>query len=1007
LFLLAGVAPASERFIDPAFLLRNWDLDDGLPSTRISAVARTADGYVWLATFNGLARFDGVRFSRFASENTPAFHNNQVASLLVDREGALWVGTYQGGLLKHAGDGFVAVDLPDAEGAAVKALAQDREGTIWIGTSGGALMRFGQGTVRTVGEAEGWSSTNTTKLLCDGAGRLWAVAGQRLLRFEAGRWGWPAEMEPPEHAVQAVAVSADGGLWVATLSGTEADNRGARIRKLKAGRWEPELEPYPWPQDSSRSRVRALYEDREGRLWCGTAGRGVFLRLPDGSWQQLAPEAPLVQLDTLCLAEDEGGVIWIGTRTEGLYQARPRLVRTLHMPDGASESEIVSACVTRDGGVWGGTDGAGLFRWRGNEVRQYGLDQGLGDLRVATLLEDSRSNLWAGTYGGLYRLRGDRFEAAAGSAALRSPTFALLEDRQGRLWAGSIGRLVCVENGHATVHGRDEGLGSGRVRAMAEDADGALWVALDGAGLYRRRGVHFEHQQPRVWADGHPVLRWPGEDCIRAVHFDADGSLWLATSGFGLHRLSEGVLQQWEWGPDGLPSSHQMALLEDRRGNLWLSSENGIFGLSKKALEHYRRGRNPALTPWRLTPDEGLSHKVCSGIGQPTAAQSPDGRMWFPDGIALATFDPEAIPRGVRTWPPLVEETVVDGRPLAPERDGVLRAKSGARSYQIHFSSPNILAPGRLRFRYKMDGLDKDWLEAGSERTAQFNRLAPGRYRFRVEASGPDQAWQPAASPLRVEVMPRFYERTSVQLAAGLALLAAVAGIALASERARSRRRLERLKLQQSMDQERQRIAADIHDELGAGLTEISLLGDGLRRDSQRVTSAEEVARQISTRARALTRSMDEVVWAINPRNDTLESFLTYLNHFAQEYLNRAGVRCRFDLPMELPELPLSSEARHHLYLASKEVLHNIVKHAGATEVWIRLGLDGRGFTLEIEDNGKGFDPAVPPRRGNGLANMRLRLEELRGQCLIDTAPGKGVRVKFAMACGTSRPPGG
>jgi signal transduction histidine kinase len=461
--------------------------------------------------------------------------------------------------------------------------------------------------------------------------------------------------------------------------------------------------------------------------------------------------------------------------------------------------------------------------------------------------------------------------------------------------------------------------------------------------------------------------------------------------------MRDDVLAKWEWRIDGLPSNHLLALLEDNVGNLWLSSENGVFGVSKQALDDYRPGQSPLLRPWRVTPADGLPHKICSAIGQPAAAKSADGRLWFPDGAALVAFDPAAMLRPIRIWPTIIEEAFVDGVRLTPDQDGVFRVKSGVRILEVHFSSPNMFSAGRLQFRYRLEGLDKDYFETSNSRVAVFHRLPPGGYRFSVEVSGAGGGWQPPANSLLLEVVPRLYERTSARVAAALALLAAVAGTAWAIERSRSRRRLDRLKLLQAMDHERQRIAADIHDELGAGLTEITLLGDGLRHDLPK-TPALDVVSEISAHARALTRSMDEVVWAINPRNDTLEGFLTYLNKFAQEYLNKAGVRCRWDAPLDLPDIPLSSEARHHLYMASKEAVHNIVKHAAASEVWIRLEVRARDFQIEIEDNGAGFDPAAPVPQGNGLANMRRRFDKLGGQCRIESSPGKGCRVRFVIA---------
>ena len=283
---------------------------------------------------------------------------------------------------------------------------------------------------------------------------------------------------------------------------------------------------------------------------------------------------------------------------------------------------------------------------------------------------------------------------------------------------------------------------------------------------------------------------------------------------------------------------------------------------------------------------------------------------------------------------------------------------------------------------------------------ANYNRLPPGRYIFRVMASGPEAEWPPLPTTFDLVVVPRIYERRSMQVAAGCVFVFLISGTVWRLERARWRHRLERLKLQYALDRERQRIARDIHDDLGSGLTQIILLSDSLREEVVQLPVGETMVREIASRARSLTRAMDEVVWAINPRNDTLESFLTYLNRFAQEYLTRAGLHCRWDVPLELPALTLSAETRHNLYLACKETLNNIVKHAGATEVWIRAELTPGRFCLAFEDNGKGFETSIGVERGNGLINIRQRLKDLRGQCNIDSSPGKGTKVQFVIRVG-------
>jgi signal transduction histidine kinase/streptogramin lyase len=658
------------------------------------------------------------------------------------------------------------------------------------------------------------------------------------------------------------------------------------------------------------------------------------------------------------------------------------------LPADASQNVVLTVCATHDGSLWAGTEGAGIFRWRQDELTSYGAEQGLENLHISALFEDNRSNLWVGTAGGLFRLRSDRFEPVEGSPALQTAVMSLFEDRRGHVWAGTRGGLARFSDNDVRLYTRLDGLGGAPVRAMAEDGEGRMWVAIETAGIFRKEGDRFE--QLNDIPDGLSTG-------ARAIYCDGEGTVWFATRSSGLFRWKAGKLDEWNAQEDGLPSSRCFGLLEDNVGNLWLSSESGIFGLARHALDSQESARLSPLSPWRLTQSDGLAHNVCTGGGQPSASKSRDGLLWFGNGPGVAAFDPGTVPKGTRVWPPLIEEVLADGKRLSIEQTRRARVKSGVAAFEFRYTSPNIINPQRLKFRYRLIGVDKSPVEAGNRRIAYYTHLLPGSYKFEVQAATPNGEWRSAANDLTLVVVPRLYERRIVQIAAGLLLLAAVAATAWRLERARSLGRLERLRLQNAMDRERQRIARDIHDDLGSGLTEIILLSDNLRDELPYSPPAEKMVEEISTRARTLTRTMDEVVWAVNPRNDTLESFLTYFNKFVQEYLNRAGIRCRMDVPLDLPSMPLPAEARHNLYLASKEALNNVVKHSGASEVWIRLQPGPGTFVLSIEDNGHGFDTTVQRPRGNGLQNMQRRLEELQGRCEIQSKPGEGTRVSFQM----------
>ncbi len=458
-----GGALAVEKAVLQDMVLRNWELDDGLPSARINAVVRTSDGYLWLATQKGVVRFDGTQFVVFDTSNTPGMKDDRASCLLLDSHGDLWAGTYGATLLKREGQGFRAQDLGPAAkfhkeiGIArgkVNALAEDGQGALWVAIEDRGLVRFQNGQVERFGVTNGLASENVRIVLCDDRHRLWAVAEGELRIFEEGRWRAPEGWSAAAQNVRSISQARDGGLWIATTVGI-FDSQDSRVYKLKDGQSSAQLQPYPWPADSQQFQRLALIEDRSGCIWCTTAG-GVFLHTPGGSWQRLLSVAPWVQVEVLCLTESENGLLWMGTRTTGLLQVQKRQVMSYPLPPSKNNHAVLTVCASQDGSIWCGTDGAGIFRWQGEQMTPFGTEQGLTSLHVATLLEDRHTNLWAGTSAGLFHRVGGRFEPVPGPTALREPIMALLEDRAGNLWTGGRAGLVRLNAEGAKVFTVDQ-----------------------------------------------------------------------------------------------------------------------------------------------------------------------------------------------------------------------------------------------------------------------------------------------------------------------------------------------------------------------------------------------------------------------------------------------------------------------------------------------------------------------------------------------------------------------
>jgi signal transduction histidine kinase/ligand-binding sensor domain-containing protein len=981
------------------FITRNWDVEEGLPASNVSALGKTPDGFLWIGTPAGLVRYDGAHFKTFSPGNTAALSDARISSLVVDHAGTLWIGMGDGGMARFKANTFETVSLgASVPRAALKDLTEDRIGTMWgiIDRLGVFSWRNGQTSFYSTNS--GLPSSVVWGIAVDAQGRVWANCRGRLGQFGGGRWEEAEGLPGDFPRIYSISPARDGGLWMACVgnAGPPTGDRGARVFKYRNAQVTEEA-ALPCNQDSRRSLPRDLMEDNQGRVWCTTRGAGIFLW--HGKQWQLFSEAPsLSQVQAACLAQDEDAVIWIGMDGAGLYQVRQRTVVALEPPPEIPATCFWTVCSSHDGAIWGGTDGNGIFRWKDGVTTHFQSEQGLTNEHVNAILEDREAQIWAGTMGGLFRLDGARFEPRTEVETLRWPVFALTEDRTGHIWTGTRNGLVQIGHDLTNVFGQEEGIPLGGINAIEEDDRGRIWVSVppyrDGRapgpvgpyGLFVQSGKRFEHVAAGQWA---------GESNIRSLHADTGGNLWIGTIGTGFYRLREGRFTEYAL-EDGVPQNRIQAIIADEARNLWFCSESGVFGCPIAQLESYARGPNARLSWWQIQRSDGLPSRLATGNGQPSAARGGDGRLWLADANAIAGFDPKAVRENARLRPPVIEEVLVNGvtQPLAG--NSRLRIVAETRRVEVCYTSPNTTTPDLPTFWTRLKGFDPNWVHSGIARVASYN-LQPGDYEFAVAVTGPDGTRLETASPLAIEVVPQFWERRSVRVLAGLLLVAGVALGVWRWERARSKQRLRQLEIQRAMDQVRQRIARDIHDDLGSGLTEITLLSDNLTSDGHDAQATKETVRRIGDCARALTHAMDEVVWAVNPRTDTLESLATYLNDFAQERLALAGIRCRLNTAAELPNLDLSADIRHSLYRAAKEALNNAIKYSGATEVAVTIESRGNDLSFLIQDNGRGFDPQQQCKRGNGLKNMRQRLEEIGGRCEMASQIGAGTSVCFTI----------
>jgi signal transduction histidine kinase len=629
---------------------------------------------------------------------------------------------------------------------------------------------------------------------------------------------------------------------------------------------------------------------------------------------------------------------------------------------------------------------------------------------VWSVLETRQHDLFVGTWGGGLMVKtGERFESPGELSRITAPAVALYEGKQGEVWIGTTVGLHRYEAGKLTWFAGKEQLVSPDVRAIVESPDGTLWFGMLGGGLgCLKEGALKQFSK----------LDGLSSDSVLALYAEADGTLWIGTSDNGLCRLRQGKFATISI-EQGLLASIISQIADDGAGNLWMGSHHGILRASKADLNRCADGEPKSVRCLSYGKAEGLASLKCSGGFQPGVCKTADGRLWFPTARGLAIIDPGKFTTNTVPPPVVIEELTVEGQPVkfqgpkaadrGTEPASILQIPPGKERFEMHYTGLSFAAPDKVRFKHKLEGLESEWVDAGTKRVAPYSYLPPGTYNFHVIACNNDDVWNEEGASLSFRVLPHVWQAWWIRLALAVAVTGAVAAAAISGTRRRVGRKLEQLERQRALERERSRIARDIHDDLGASLTRITLLSQSVRSELESGHRAGADVDQIYSTARELTRSMDEIVWAVNPQHDTLDSLVTYLGRFAQHFLAAAGIRCRLDAPLDLPALALTAEIRHNVFLAFKEALHNVVKHAKATEVRLSLELRPEGFMLVIADNGCGFtgppgqDPATELAdgqrlaSGNGLRNMQKRLEEIGGGCGWDTAPGEGTRAKLVV----------
>ena len=879
-------------------------------------------------------------------------------------------------------------------GQRVVMMTEDQAGAVWI-VYPSQLRRIFQGKIQAINVPNERTEPGDLIAATDAHGAIWCARGRHL-----GEWrdGERKSSLMFQSRVTAITSGRKSKMWIAA---------GGSLLELDEGQAPVEFTNLP-PNAVSH----ALLEDRTGALWIGTALEGLF------HWDGRRLErVPTSLREINCLFEDREGNIWAGTEGGGLNLIRPRTAGLVGQEAGLPFESVQSVAEDTAGWLWFvGQDGR-LVRGKKNEWEQVCGSTNWPGGNATCVAADPKGGVWVGTSRrGLKYFRDEVWRGWLQHDGLASDSIrGLMVATNGDVWVASAlpNRLQQLRDGRVSVLTNAAALGA--IRGLAETPDGTIWIGTAEGQILRVSGSSLVPE---------PAIAEPLPVSVRSLLATADGSLWIGYAGDGLGHFKSGKYQRLTTA-NGLADDFVSQLQADDHGNLWVNGNRGLSRLSLADLDSVLAGRLSKLNAQVYGRMDGLSAMQASRNYCPSSLKSHYGHLVFAVYSGLLIVQPDSIRDNLLPPPVLLEQVSVDNQIVASYNVGSpLQTQSSTNALDLHglktslhlgpghrkldldFAALSFTLPENVRFRYRMSRFDTDWVEAGPSRRATYPRLPAGEYQFQVIACNNSGVWNETGASLALTVSPFFWETWWFKIGGGTVTVLLAGGSVFVVVRQRYRRKLRRLEARRALEHERARIAKDIHDDLGSSLTRISLLSQPTPSGVEDAEAATASLAQIHRTARDLTHAMGEVVWAVNPEHDTFDSLANYLSQYAQSFLKLAGIRCRLEMPLQLPQQPVSAEVRHNLFLAFKEALNNVVKHAAASEVQIALIPENSGFELSVADNGRGFSegapdaqmpshPASPITSGNGLANMRSRLQEIGGSCELRSKPGAGTKITF------------
>jgi signal transduction histidine kinase/ligand-binding sensor domain-containing protein len=986
-----------------------WLSRDGFPKGIVEAIAQTPDGYLWMGTEFGLLRFDGVRAIQWQPPASQHLPGTEIRSLMVARDGTLWIGTDKG--LASWKDGRLTA-YPESAGQ-ISALLEDRAGTVWAGAwspSASRLCSIRDGGIQCYG-ADGSFGYAVFSLYEDSRGTLWVGSGTGVWRWRPG----PPKLYPLPERPNGLLEGDNGALLIATSDG---------IRQLIDGK----VKAYPIPGLGQQFFATRLLRGRNGDLWVGT-NRGL-LHVHQGRTDGFARSDGLSGDYVVRLFEDREGNIWSATYS-GLDRFREFAVSTISVDQGLSNSAAGAALATRDGSIWIGTND-GLNRWNHGQITIYrkgrtkGADDAeqkrqlsqsgaanarvreitdprLPDSSVESLGQDDRGRIWVSTRGGVAYLENGRFISVAGAPA--ELVHSIAGDNAGNVWIADQDQGLLHLLGGSVVEqipwvrlGRKDYASA----LLADPLHGGLWLGFFQGGL-----VYFKDGQVRASYAGAQGL---GEGRVNDLEADRDGALWAATDG-GLSRVTDGHIATLT-SSNGLPCNAVHWMMEDDAHSVWLETACGLVRIARPELDAWAADPKRTIQATVFDYSDGVrSHSFASGYS-PRVAKSTDGKLWFPTFDGVSIIDPSHLALNQLPPPVEIEQVTADGKTFWQDLSGDASSSHPRPPPLVHdvtidYTALSLVAPDKVLFRYKLEGVDRDWQDVGNRRQAFYTNLAPGKYRFRVIACNNSGVWNEQGASLDFTIAPAYYQTNWFRTLCALTFLAMLWTVYQLRVRAFERRQeiLEKHQTEiralneqmiEAQEAERMRIAGDLHDGVLQQITSLVLRLGKVRRQVPPDSEATATVSGLQQQLIQIGTDIRNISHELHPALLQEAGLPAALSSYCEEFSKVRGIPVSCESDENVKELSPGSALC--LYRIAQEALGNAAKHSRAKKVEVRLSrCDGR-VSLSVSDDGVGCDPGQIGKLGGlGVISMRERVLQLDGTFEFESELGRGTRMKVTV----------